>query len=74
MPQTEIHSSVYTMSGDLTLNDLTVTERTVEHHVENIMAKLGVLSRTEIGVWAVGHGLRLLPRTAPSRNASASIP
>jgi hypothetical protein len=45
------------MSGDLTLNDLIVTERTAKHHVENIMAKLGVLSRTEIGVWAVGHGL-----------------
>jgi non-specific serine/threonine protein kinase len=54
--------------------DLVVTERTAEHHVENIMAKLGVHSRTEIGVWAVGHGLTPTSRTAPSRNASASIP
>jgi DNA-binding NarL/FixJ family response regulator len=33
-----------------------VTERTVAAHVEHIMAKLGVSSRTQIGVWAAGRG------------------
>jgi predicted ATPase/DNA-binding CsgD family transcriptional regulator len=37
---------------------LAITERTAEHHLENIMAKLAVNSRTQVGVWAVEHGLR----------------
>ncbi len=41
---------------------LVVTDRTAEHHVENILGKLGLSSRTQIGVWVVEHGLR--PRGA----------
>jgi predicted ATPase/DNA-binding CsgD family transcriptional regulator len=37
---------------------LVVTDRTAEHHVENILGKLGLNSRTQIGVWVVEHGLR----------------
>src|SRR5262249_30286586 len=37
---------------------LSITERTAEHHLENIMAKLGVNSRTQVGVWAAEHGLK----------------
>jgi DNA-binding NarL/FixJ family response regulator len=37
---------------------LVVTDRTAEHHVENILGKLGLSSRTQIGVWVVEHGLR----------------
>jgi len=37
---------------------LIVTDRTAEHHVENILGKLGLSSRTQIGVWVVEHGLR----------------
>jgi non-specific serine/threonine protein kinase len=37
--------------------DLVVSERTAEHHVENILTKLGLSSRTQVGVWAVEHGL-----------------
>lgn len=36
---------------------LTLSERTVEKHIENVMAKLGVETRTQIGVWVAEHGL-----------------
>ena len=32
---------------------LHIADRTAEHHVENILAKLGLSSRTQIGVWVV---------------------
>jgi DNA-binding CsgD family transcriptional regulator len=37
--------------------DLVVSERTVEYHVGNILGKLGLSSRSQVAVWAVGHGL-----------------
>jgi len=37
---------------------LVVAERTAEGHVQNILNKLGVGSRTQVAVWAVEHGLR----------------
>jgi predicted ATPase/DNA-binding NarL/FixJ family response regulator len=49
--------------------ELVITERTAEHHVENIMSKLGVHSRTEIGVWSAEHGL-----TSNSRHAGKASP
>jgi DNA-binding NarL/FixJ family response regulator len=36
---------------------LTVTERTVEAHVRNILTKLELTSRTQIAVWAITRGL-----------------
>jgi DNA-binding NarL/FixJ family response regulator len=36
---------------------LTLSERTIEKHVENIMNKLGVNARTQIAVWAAGKQL-----------------
>jgi non-specific serine/threonine protein kinase len=36
---------------------LSISEKTVGSHIAHIMAKLTVRSRTEIAVWAVGHGL-----------------
>ena len=36
---------------------LVITEKTVGSHVEHIMTKLGLRSRTRIAVWAVEHGM-----------------
>jgi DNA-binding CsgD family transcriptional regulator len=36
---------------------LVVSERTVESHVTNVLARLGFTSRTQIAVWAVDAGL-----------------
>jgi len=36
---------------------LAVTERTVEFHISNLLAKLGVASRVEAAVWAKDRGL-----------------
>jgi DNA-binding CsgD family transcriptional regulator len=42
---------------------LVITERTVAAHIEHILDRLGVTSRTQIAVWAAEHGLLAL-RTA----------
>ena len=36
---------------------LNIAEKTVANHVDHIMTKLGLRSRTRIAVWAVEHGL-----------------
>jgi len=43
-------------------SQLTVTERTAETHVQNILNKLGLSSRAQIAAWAVEHGLHPSPR------------
>ena len=42
---------------------LFITERTVEGHIERIMNKLGVRSRTEVAMWVVERGLVSPPTT-----------
>jgi DNA-binding NarL/FixJ family response regulator len=42
---------------------LFMTERTVEGHIERIMNKLGVRSRTEVAMWVVERGLVSPPTT-----------
>ena len=37
--------------------ELILSERTVEKHIANVMAKLAVDTRTQIGVWAAAQGL-----------------
>jgi DNA-binding CsgD family transcriptional regulator/tetratricopeptide (TPR) repeat protein len=41
---------------------LVISERTVEHHVTSIMARLGLETRGQIAVWAHKHGLRPHPK------------
>jgi predicted ATPase/DNA-binding CsgD family transcriptional regulator len=36
---------------------LSISERTVGSHIDHIMTKLGLRSRTRIAVWAIEHGL-----------------
>ena len=38
-----------------------IAERTAETHVEHILSKLGLTSRTQIATWALERGL-ILPR------------
>jgi len=40
---------------------LFIAERTVDTHVEHILAKLGVRSRSQVASWAVEHGLASPP-------------
>ena len=42
--------------------ELTISERTVTTHVDHILRKLGVTSRSRIAAWAVGQ---LLPEESP---------
>ena len=37
---------------------LLITRRTAAAHVEHILRKLEVTSRTQVGIWAAEHGLR----------------
>jgi non-specific serine/threonine protein kinase len=37
--------------------ELLIADRTAERHVKNILAKLGLDTRTQIGVWATQRGL-----------------
>lgn len=39
---------------------LTISERTVKHHLTNIFGKVGVSNRLELALFALGHGLSLL--------------
>jgi DNA-binding NarL/FixJ family response regulator len=36
---------------------LTITEKTAANHVDHILTKLDLHSRTQVAVWAVQHGL-----------------
>lgn len=46
---------------------LVIAQRTVESHVEHIMAKLSFTSRAQIAAWAADRGLdQARPRTAPA--------
>jgi non-specific serine/threonine protein kinase len=48
---------------------LVITEKTVGSHVEHIMTKLGLRSRTRVAVWAIEHGMGNAPDPVGSRNS-----
>jgi len=37
--------------------DLFLSDKTVKHHVSNILSKLNLTSRAQAAVWATQHGL-----------------
>jgi DNA-binding NarL/FixJ family response regulator len=41
--------------------ELVISERTARTHVSNILAKLGLSSRTQAALWAVREGLAAPP-------------
>lgn len=45
---------------------LSISERTARTHVSNILAKLGLSSRTQIALWALETGVTALGETGPS--------
>src|SRR4030095_5789494 len=45
------------LSNRAIAHELVITEATVERHVGNVFAKLGLTSRAQLAVWAVEHGL-----------------
>ncbi len=46
-------------------DDLVVSVRTVEHHVERIYAKIDARGRVDATAWALRHGLTLPDSRAP---------
>jgi non-specific serine/threonine protein kinase len=46
------------MSNRQIAERLIIAERTAATHIEHILAKLDFTSRTQIGIWAVEHGLK----------------
>lgn len=54
---------------------LVIAERTAASHIEHILDKLGMRSRTQIGIWAAEHELLLSTKTwASPAVASVSLP
>ncbi len=45
------------LSNQAIADELGITERTARTHVSNILAKLGLTSRTQAALFAVEHGL-----------------
>jgi len=53
---------------------LTLTPGTVANHVENILRRLTLRSRTSIAVWAVEQGLYLSVREGPHEGSTVRLP
>jgi non-specific serine/threonine protein kinase len=46
----------YGMSNRQIASELVISERTAERHVENILDKLGLTSRTQVALWVQADG------------------
>jgi DNA-binding NarL/FixJ family response regulator len=46
--------------------EISISEKTVEFHLDNIYTKLGVRTRLMAGIWALQQGLAVETREIPS--------
>ena len=47
-------------------NEIYISAKTVEFHLENIYTKIGVRTRLMTVVWAIQHGMEIETREIPS--------
>ena len=47
-------------------NQIYISEKTVEFHLDNIYSKIGARSRLMAGIWALHHGIEVETREIPS--------
>ena len=47
-------------------NQIYISEKTVEFHLDNIYSKIGARSRLMAGIWALHHGIEAETREIPS--------
>ena len=47
-------------------NEIYISTKTVEFHLDNIYRKLGVQTRISAGIWAIRNGMETKPREIPS--------
>ena len=47
-------------------NEIRISQKTVEFHLDNIYSKLGARSRLMASLWALQHGIEGKPREIPS--------
>lgn len=47
-------------------NEIDISEKTVEFHLDNIYSKIGARTRLMAGIWALRHGVEVQPREIPS--------
>jgi DNA-binding NarL/FixJ family response regulator len=46
--------------------EISISEKTVEFHLDNLYNKIGVRTRLMAGVWALQQGIEMEPREIPS--------
>jgi DNA-binding NarL/FixJ family response regulator len=52
-----LHDDLEVVGNRAIADELGITERTARTHVSNVLAKLGLASRTQAALFAVQHGL-----------------
>ena len=46
--------------------EISISEKTVEYHLDNIYTKIGIRSRVMAGIWALQQGVETETREIPS--------
>lgn len=47
-------------------NEMCISVKTVEFHLDNIYTKIGARTRMLAGIWAIQHGISIETRVIPS--------